>query len=437
MSTIPLPNFTSEEIENLVKEVAVLSTLDHPSLLKFIGYSSVNFKREPKPTIITESVLKQTLEGIIEMNRKGIKSINWDSTRILMNIFGIASAMSYLHSKDVIHGDLKPASIFIGKDFLPKLSDYGFYTKYQVLKSMSCQSSSRMKNVPNYSAPEILNSQSPSKESDVYSFALIIYELMTKEKPFSHLKTTNEIFFEVVARSGRPKFPEEEEEEEEVPCCFREMIEACWSQEPKQRPSFEQIVHVLKTDKRFLNNGVNEEEFFKYVDMIEHNGNQSQHEKIIENKFQKIEEENKIINSSEKVNPTQILNGAPTADLSAAYAEIRENGGSTNWILAGFNSALKNWEFFGKGAGGIEEMKESIPTDFIGYCYLRTETQNRGINRTFFILIKFVPPDTKMMTKALMNTKRGEIESIFSYSNIVLEVGSKEEISNEINKNLK
>lgn len=68
--TIPLPKFTIEEIENLVKEVAVLSTLDHPSLLKFIGYNLVNFKREPKPTIITESVLKQTLEGIIEMNRK-------------------------------------------------------------------------------------------------------------------------------------------------------------------------------------------------------------------------------------------------------------------------------------------------------------------------------------------------------------------------------
>lgn len=248
-----------------------------------------------------------------------------------------------------------------------------FYTKYQVLK-----------NVPNYAAPEILNSQSPSKESDVYSFALIIYELMTKEKPLSHLKTTNEIFFEVVARSGRPKFPEEEEEEE-VPCCFREMIEACWSQEPKQRPTFEQIVHVLKTDKRFLNNGVNEEEFFKYVDMIENNGKQSQNEKIIENKCQKIEEENKIKNSSEKVKPTQILNGATISDLSAACAEIRENGGSTNWILARFNSALKKWEFCGKGEGRIEEMKESIQPDFIGYCYLRTETQNRGINRTFFI----------------------------------------------------
>ncbi|KAK8870875.1 hypothetical protein M9Y10_008773 [Tritrichomonas musculus] len=459
MSIIPLSNFTVKEMQSLINEVAVLSTLDHPSLLKFIGYSSVNFKKEPKPVIITEPILKQTLENIIEMNRKDIRSRQWDSTKILMNIFGIASAMSYLHSFNIIHSELKPGNIFIDIELLPKLTDYGFYTKYQVMKSMTCQSSSKMKNVPNYSAPEILNSEAPSKASDVYSFALIVYELMTKEKPFSHLKTTNEIFFEVVAKSGRPKFPESPKEE--IPECFREMIEACWSQDPNQRPTFDNIVNALKTDRRFLANEVNEKEFFRYVEMVENKRKpemqqkttlkQSQPIKIRENDFQKVVEENENLNQSpipqqvsrplpaKKKNPStvQAANIEGDSDLSSVYNEIREDGSGTNWILVRFNTAVKKWEFHSKGSGGQEEMKDKMPSDFIGYCYLRTETVNRDINRTYFILIKYVPTGTKMMTKAVMNTKRGEIENVFNYSNITLEIGSKEEISKEISKNLK
>ena len=128
---------------------------------------------------------------------------------------------------------------------------------------MTSQSASKMRNDPNYSAPEILNSEDATTASDVYSFSMIVFEISTKEKPFKELNSFNQIIIEVVIKSGRLALSFE------VAPCYIELIESCWSQNPKDRTSFDQIVYVLKNDSRFLSENVNKEESFNYFESLE------------------------------------------------------------------------------------------------------------------------------------------------------------------------
>lgn len=95
ISILSVNNNSNEIMTNLSREVNILSKLNHPSVLKFKGYSPVNFKNKPKPVIITELASNGSLGDLIIFERNSKPILN--DTRKLIIIYGIASAMSYLH----------------------------------------------------------------------------------------------------------------------------------------------------------------------------------------------------------------------------------------------------------------------------------------------------------------------------------------------------
>lgn len=128
---------------------------------------------------------------------------------------------------------------------------------------MTFQSASGMKGSPSYSAPEILQFNEYSKSGDVYAFSLIIYEIITGEVPFKEIKNTNEIFNEVVTKGKRPEI------KESVGECYRRLIEICWKQDPNERPSFDDIVNILKCDDEFITVSIRRNDYFKYIKFID------------------------------------------------------------------------------------------------------------------------------------------------------------------------
>ena len=149
-------------------------------------------------------------------------------------------------------------------DYLfPKISDFGLSKINHSKSSMTFQSNPDIKGTPIYIAPEIWESQKYDKAGDVYSFSLIVYEIITNEKPFNDLHSISEIFVNVVMKGIRPEF------NFSIPDSYRHLIEKCWSYDPSDRPTFDDIVSSLKNDSGFITECVDVNKYLNYIDFIE------------------------------------------------------------------------------------------------------------------------------------------------------------------------
>lgn len=147
---------TQKNIETLLlfREVNLMTLLNHPNILKFVGYSQTDFEGYRNPTIITEYASNGSLRDIINMENLGLSPKDWNSTKKLITIYGISSGMSYIHKHKVIHRDLKAENILFDEFLHPKISDFGLSKINDFIsKSMNIDSEKDVKGTPIYMAP--------------------------------------------------------------------------------------------------------------------------------------------------------------------------------------------------------------------------------------------------------------------------------------------
>lgn len=164
-------------------EVNVLSALNHKAILKFIGYSSTDFHKEPNPTIIMEFAPNKSLYNVIS-NSSSIDS--WNDTKKLINIYGIAAGMNYLHLNDIVHCDLKPENILMDANLQPKISDFGSNKMKNFAEKFNIKNLDPEENPGTliYMPPEsCLEDYEVNSSCDVYAYGLIVYQIL-EDKPY-------------------------------------------------------------------------------------------------------------------------------------------------------------------------------------------------------------------------------------------------------------
>ncbi|KAK8889378.1 hypothetical protein M9Y10_034124 [Tritrichomonas musculus] len=262
------------------REINVLIKLSSNTILKFIGYNEKDFNNKPRMTIITEFAKNGSLDKILDNERKKVPDPKWNDTKRLINIFGIAFGMSYLHAKNILHRDLKPENIFLNDLFFPKIGGFRFSKEIEYISEEG-----DVAGTPAYMSPELIMKAVNHKASDVYSFAFVVYEMVTLEVPFEGLDKSDILM--KVTSGYRPEIAEN------VPDCYRELIQKCWSQDPSERPTFDSIVDLLKSNTDFITNTVDRGEYIRYVNFLIKCSSDSEgvNEKEILSDLLKIEEE--------------------------------------------------------------------------------------------------------------------------------------------------
>lgn len=147
----------------------------------------------------------------------------------------VADAMACLHRSGIVHGDLKTQNIFLktAKDtplgFVAKVGDFG---TSRMLKKNDMMHTNLWGTV-DHMAPEVLKDGEVRTAMDVFSFGMILLEFLTAQRPFAG-KNSASILMSIV-EGMRPEIPSY------IPRPYAELIQDCWNQDWKKRPSFRQL----------------------------------------------------------------------------------------------------------------------------------------------------------------------------------------------------
>ncbi|KAM7463833.1 hypothetical protein LguiA_031954 [Lonicera macranthoides] len=223
-------DFHAERFREFLSEVSIMKRLRHPNIVLLLGAVT----HPPNLSIVTEYLSRGSLYKLLQMPDAGVIL---DETRRLNMAYDVAQGMNYLHQlkPPIVHRDLKSPNLLVDGRFTVKVCDFGLSRS----KANTFLSSKTAAGTPEWMAPEVLRNEPSNEKSDVFSFGVILWELATLQKPWRNLYTS-----QVVAAVGfmgkRLAIPSH------VNPQLAALIEACWANDPMNRPSFSVIMATLQ-----------------------------------------------------------------------------------------------------------------------------------------------------------------------------------------------
>uniref|UniRef100_A0A8C7D5V2 Mitogen-activated protein kinase kinase kinase n=1 Tax=Oncorhynchus kisutch TaxID=8019 RepID=A0A8C7D5V2_ONCKI len=201
-------------------EIKHLRKLKHPNIITFKGICT----QAPCYCILMEYCAQGQLYEVLRAGRNITPSllIDW--------AMGIAGGMNYLHLHKIIHRDLKSPNMLITHDDLVKISDFGT-SKELIDKSMKMSFAGTVA----WMAPEVIRNEPVSEKVDIWSFGVVLWEMLTGEVPYKDVDSSA-IIWGVGNNSLNLPIPKS------CPDGFKILLRQCWNCKPRNRPSFRQIL---------------------------------------------------------------------------------------------------------------------------------------------------------------------------------------------------
>ena len=229
-----LKEVESGNLKEFGREVTIVAKLRHPNLVLFLGA----YLGSPL-TIVSEYCSGGDLFHLL--HRKKQVFISWEQK--LKMCSDIARAMNFLHSHSFIHRDLKSLNVLLESPLQHvtdqvnlKVSDFGLSKSYTEEMYMTGSLGTC-----HWMAPEVLTTSSYTLKADVYSFAIVMYEIITREVPYKGL-SHEEIRDKVLNGHQRPDL---EVIPPNCPKALLKLMGMCWRSDPDKRPHFSAIVDLL------------------------------------------------------------------------------------------------------------------------------------------------------------------------------------------------
>lgn len=227
------PSERERLISDFWKEALILSSLHHPNVVAFYGV----VRDGPGETLatVTEFMVNGSLKQFLQKKDRTI-----DRRKRLIIAMDAAFGMEYLHGKNIVHFDLKCENLLVNmrdpQRPVCKIGDLGL----SKVKQKTLVSGGVRGTLP-WMAPELLSGKSKmvTEKVDVYSFGIVMWELLTGEDPYTDMHCAS-IIGGIVNDTLRPQIPSWCDPE------WKSLMESCWSSDSKERPSFSEISQRLR-----------------------------------------------------------------------------------------------------------------------------------------------------------------------------------------------
>uniref|UniRef100_A0A4W5N0G1 RAF proto-oncogene serine/threonine-protein kinase n=1 Tax=Hucho hucho TaxID=62062 RepID=A0A4W5N0G1_9TELE len=225
---------TPEQFQAFRNEVAVLRKTRHVNILLFMGYMTKD----------NLAIVTQWCEGSSLYKHLHVQETNLQMFQLIDIARQTAQGMDYLHAKNIIHRDMKSNNIFLHEGLTVKIGDFGLATvkaRWSGSHQVEQPSGSIL-----WMAPEVIRMQDNmpySFQSDVYSYGVVLYELMTGELPYSQIANRDQIIFMV----GRGYLsPDLSKLYKSCPKAMKRLVADCINKIKDERPLFPQILSSIE-----------------------------------------------------------------------------------------------------------------------------------------------------------------------------------------------
>lgn len=213
------------------EEIDLMSTLQHPHVLMFVG--AVLERDAGNICLVTELCERGTLFELLRSS----EPLSWPQRVKLAR--DISLGMAYVHNKaSVIQRDLKSQNLLVTSGFDVKIADFG------LARTLAPGRMQTYCGTPAYMAPEIVRQESYTEKADVYSFGIVMWEILTREEPYDGLPGGLQLAYAVANDGLRPPVPAY------CPAEWARIMTRAWSDSPDDRPTFDDIQRELSVIQR-------------------------------------------------------------------------------------------------------------------------------------------------------------------------------------------
>ncbi|XP_058098391.1 serine/threonine-protein kinase STY46-like isoform X2 [Magnolia sinica] len=207
------------------QEVYIMRKVRHKNVVQFIGACT----RPPSLYIVTEYMSGGSVYDFLH-KQKGVFKL----PSLLKVAIDVSKGMNYLHQNNIIHRDLKAANLLLDEHEVVKVADFGLARVQTQSGVMTAETGTYR-----WMAPEVIEHKPYDHKADVFSFGIVLWELLTGKLPYEYL-TPLQAAVGVVQKGLRPTIPKYTHPR------LGELLERCWQQDPTLRPDFSDIIEMLQ-----------------------------------------------------------------------------------------------------------------------------------------------------------------------------------------------
>jgi len=214
-----IQSLTPQQMEKFKTEVKIMSEISHPNICRFLG-ACVQIG---KLRLVTELCTGGNVGTLLKKQLPMVKKL-----KIARDV---VKGMIFLHQANFIHMDLKPENLLLDEHSVVKICDFGL----SEIRSPDRMNPGRPKGTPLYMAPELMRGKGFNEKVDLYSFGVLLWQILVQEPPYSNFHSWKPFVEAVCDNCVRPPIPHW------WTPALQALVTSCWDPNPILRPPFIKI----------------------------------------------------------------------------------------------------------------------------------------------------------------------------------------------------